>query len=191
MSQVNRSAERCRCILLISVLLNRTIPQEFPWVWRVQLLVCWSVSCVFVVLLCPVFPVSVLLQNICSRVFSYNFSSFFLDCPDVSYMCHVIDLLVLFSILEVLKVRLIPGPTTEINHSNLSACSAVRQTCNKAFNTAHLASYTCCLIMGHIKLWLSSGVSNSHHLSTAHIRGRFFVFIRLVTCKCDHDVAVI
>lgn len=48
----------------------------------------------------------------------------------------------------VLKVRLIQA--AKINHSNLSARSAVRWTCNKAFMTTQQATYTCPLIVGHL-----------------------------------------
>lgn len=89
---------------------------------------------------------------------------------------------------EVLKVRLIQGSAAKTNHSNFSAHSAVRWTCNKAFMTTQQATYTCRLIVGHIKLWLCSGVSSRFHLSAAHIRWHFFVYIRSGTWwDCAHN----
>lgn len=120
------------------------------------------------------------LQFTCAIVLHFDIiHSVFAEALDVSIVdilnCHI--LYVSEPTREVLKVRLIQGSAAKINHSNFSANSAMRWTCNKAFMTTQLATYTCRLIVGHIKLWLCSGMSSSLHLSTAHIRWHFFFFI--------------
>lgn len=136
----------------------------------------WASLCIFC--LCYFFyfyNLLVLLNNIFDIIHSVREKALDVSIVDI-FNCHI--LYVSEPTREVLKVRLIQGSAAEINHSNLSARSAVRWTCNKAFMTTQQATYTCRPIVGHVKLWLCSGGSSSLHLSTAHIRWHFFVYMR-------------